>query len=104
MTVYVPNPATPQNRIVIVTYDLKGPATGYTDFIETLKSQGVWWHYLPSTWLLHTHLTPEQISSALRPHLQSGDLLFIGTLQQGYNGLLPKDAWDWIKSRGLPFA
>jgi hypothetical protein len=88
-------------HILIVTYNLKGPATSYTQFYDTLKGQGAWWHYMPSTWLIHTNSTPEQVSSALRPHITAGDHLFIGTLQNGYNGWLPKDAWEWIKSKGV---
>jgi hypothetical protein len=88
--------------MLIVTYNLKGAATAYTSFYETLKSQGgSWWHYMPSTWLLATDMTPEQLSDALRPHLQQADHLFIGTLQHGYNGWLPQAAWEWISKNGL---
>ncbi len=91
----------PPPRMLIVTYNLKGAATAYTQFYETLKSQGQWWHYLPSTWLIYTNFTPQQVYEAARPHLQTNDHLFVATLQNGYNGWLPKDAWEWIKARGL---
>jgi len=96
MTAYMP-----VNRVLIVTYNLKGAATSYTQFYESLKAQGAWWHYMPSTWLIFTNKTPEEMTAALRTHIQTGDHLFIGTLQDGYNGWLPKDAWDWLKLKGV---
>ncbi len=91
----------PQPRILIVTYNLRGAAASYGKFYEALKAQGAWWHYLPTTWLLHTNQTSEQVFSTVRAHLLPADHIFIGTLQNGYNGWLPKDAWDWIRARGL---
>jgi len=88
--------------MLIVTYNLKGSASSYTQFYEVLKNQGSsWWHYMPSTWLLDTIKTPEQVTEALRVHLQSSDYMFVGTLTNGYNGWLPKDAWEWMQKRGL---
>ncbi len=87
--------------MLIVTYNLKGEATAYTSFYEALKAQGVWWHCLPSTWLLVSSKTPKQVVEDLRTHLLRGDHLFVGTLQHGYNGWLPKDAWEWIRTHGL---
>ncbi len=99
MTAY-PNPYSP-SRVLIVTYNLKAASTAYTKFYDTLKAQGQWWHYLPSTWLIYTNHTPEQVGDALRAHIFSGDHVFVGTLQNGYNGWLPKDAWQWLRDRGL---
>jgi hypothetical protein len=96
MTAYYTTP-----HILIVTYNLKGAATAYTQFYETLKVQGRWWHYLPSTWLIHTTRTPEEVADAVRVHMIQGDHIFVGTLQNGYNGYLPKDAWEWIQGHGL---
>jgi hypothetical protein len=94
-------PLAPGFRIVIVTYNLKGAATGYTAFYEAIKAQGTWWHYLPSTWLIVTSKTPSEITKALRVCLLTGDHLFVGTLQDGYSGWLPKDAWEWLQNHGL---
>ena len=96
MTAYIQ-----QAHILIVTYNLKGAATAYTQFYETLKQQGAWWHYKPTTWLIHTTRTPQAVSDALRAHMIAGDHVFVGTLQDGYNGWLPKTAWEWIRSKGL---
>lgn len=86
--------------ILIVSYDLKG-AHNYAPFFEALRSQGVWWHYLASTWLIHTDKTPEQVYNAICGHIRRADRLFVGTLANGYEGWLPKDAWDWIEAKGL---
>jgi len=96
MTAYIST-----QHILIVTYNLKGPASSYAQFYEVLKGQGPWWHYLPSTWLIHSTKTPQEVADAARVHILTGDHLLVGTLQNGYSGWLPKDAWDWLKSKGL---
>lgn len=84
--------------ILVVTYDLKGLDKSYSDFYDTLKKQGGWWHYLKSTWLLSTDKNPQQVFEELRPHLylESGDRIFIASIEDNYYGWLPKDAWEWI--------
>ncbi len=88
-------------RVLIVSYQLKGSPSSYAQFYENLKSQGAWAHYLASTWLVSTQKSPEEVFAAIRGNLQSGDFVFVGTLQDGYNGWLPKAAWEWIKAQGL---
>ena len=81
--------------ILLVSYDLKGPAGSYTSLFEALKKGG-WAHYMKSTWFVATDKTPDQLVDELRPHLKSGDRILISKL--GTNqGLLPKAAWEWMK-------
>lgn len=85
--------------VVLVTYDLKTPGKVYTPFYEALKSQGNWWHYLTSTWLIETNYTPEQVYSNLAPHLSIKDSILIVPVRKPSFGYLPKDAWDWINTK-----
>jgi hypothetical protein len=87
-------------RMLIVSYELKAAAV-YTKFYEVLKQQGAWSHYIPSTWLIVTTKTPNEVFEAISLHIQPGDLILIATLGDGYWGALPKTAWDWIKEQGL---
>jgi len=84
--------------ILLITYDLK-VVRDYTPFYEALKSQGQWWHYITSTWLLDTLKTPDDILAAVRPHLSPQDFLFITEIGIRYQGLLPQEAWVWINMR-----
>jgi hypothetical protein len=70
-------------------------------FYSALKGQGQWWHYVPSTWLIYTDKSNKELAELLRLHLQPRDHIFVGTLQNGFSGWLPKAAWAWIKDRGL---
>jgi hypothetical protein len=91
-------------NILLVTYDLKTPGKNYSPLYEALKTQGKWWHYLTSTWLLSTTKPPQQVFADLSPHLTSQDYLLIFTVGKPYWGTLPKEAWDWIKEQGVqPF-
>jgi hypothetical protein len=85
--------------VILVTYDLKTPGRVYTQFYETLKAQGNWWHYLSTTWLLHTQKTPNQIYTALAEHLTVKDWVLVLPVTKPAFGYLPKDAWDWINAR-----
>jgi hypothetical protein len=82
--------------ILMVSYDLKGPAGSYKPLFEFLQKQGPWWHYLKSTWLISTEKTPDQLNMELKPYMQKPDLILITRLGPPYQGWLPKDAWDWI--------
>jgi hypothetical protein len=85
--------------VVLVTYDLKTPGRIYTTFYDTLKSQGNWWHYLSTTWLIQTTKTPGQVYSALAPHITTNDLILVLPVTKPCFGWLPKDAWDWINAK-----
>jgi hypothetical protein len=85
--------------ILLVTYDLKTSGHNYAAFYEALKGQGVWWHYLASTWLLHTNQNPRQVYDAVVPKITVNDRLLIIEVTAQYWGYLPQEAWDWIKQR-----
>jgi len=83
--------------ILVVTYDLSGPAGAYGDFYDALRRQGTWWHYLKSTWLLSSDKSPKEVFDALQPHMRPSDHILIVEMGESYYGSLPKAAWDWIR-------
>ncbi|WP_346892506.1 hypothetical protein [uncultured Roseibium sp.] len=85
--------------IYAINYDLKRPGQNYEALYEAIKSCGVWWHYLDSTWLVDTSLNAEGIWKKVEPHVDTNDLFLIIGVTQDYYGWLPKKAWDWIDSR-----
>lgn len=81
-------------RILLVTLD----ASPFVNkaLYDALKKQGSWWHYMKPTWLIYTDKTPDEVVNALKPYMSRGRLL-VTPLTRPYQGLLPRDAWDWIK-------
>jgi len=84
--------------ILVVSYDFK-TVMDRTPFYDALKAQGAWWHYLASTWLISTEKTPEQVVLTLQVHLSSHDFLLVTIMGEQFQGLLPKEAWDWINTQ-----
>ena len=84
--------------ILLVTYDLKGPRSSYTNLFEELKAQKSWWHYMASTWLVDTDLDANALVDELRGYLQVGDRILVVPMKGGHQGLLPRKAWNWIKN------
>lgn len=83
---------------LLITYDLNSPGQNYKDLHEAIKDLGPWWHYLDSTWIVSTSLTPNQVVDSIRTKFDSSDeLLVIDITGDSYQGLLQKEAWDWIK-------
>jgi hypothetical protein len=90
-----------QKSILLVTYDLKTAGKNYAQFYEELKKQGVWWHFIASTWLIATTKTPKEILEAVQPQLTNKDCILILPMTRPYWGTLPKAAWEWLKTQGL---
>lgn len=88
--------------ILIVTYELKQSADSYPELFEVLKGQDSWAHYMPSTWLIATDLSPMRLYRELSAHIFEGDRILIAQLVPGYHGLLPNKAWEWIKRHRDP--
>jgi hypothetical protein len=84
--------------ILLVTYDLKGPAGSYESLFKAIQRNGMWWHYLTNTWLVRGE-SPKAVSESMHQHIKPGDLFLVAELGP-YWGVLPKDAWDWIELHG----
>lgn len=80
----------------LVSYDLNKSGKDYKGLYEVLQSYA-YWHYLDSTWLIYTSLTPGQLFEKLKPHIDSDDSCFVVQITSSYSGWLPQAAWDWIK-------
>lgn len=90
--------------IYAVNYDLKKPDRDYSGLYEAIKGCGAWWHFLGSTWLVDTGLDAAGIWKRLEPHIDTNDRALVIGVTRDYSGWLPKDAWDWIRSRQLAAA
>ena len=85
--------------ILLITYDLKQPNRDYESLYEAIKKCGSsWWHYLESTWIVHTTISVDECAKRLRQTMASDDsLLVVDITAQSRQGWLPSKAWDWIK-------
>lgn len=81
-----------------ITYDLKQPGRNYEPLYDAIKSVGIWWHFLDSTWLVSTTLNAQDIWARLAPAIDSSDLLLVIEVRKQSQGWLPNDAWTWIQA------
>ena len=86
--------------LLVINYDLKQPDKDYNVLYDTIKTLGdKWWHYLESTWLVHTNLSLQECSDRLKNAIDEDDFLFVVDItgNQAYQGWLPSKAWTWIR-------
>src|SRR5262245_59790998 len=94
-----------QARPLLVSYDLPVATDERRAAVyKILTDSGAWWHYMDSTWLLITQLTPQALVEQMIPHLVQQDRLIIMEVKANYQGWLPEKAWEWINSNVLKFA
>jgi hypothetical protein len=85
--------------IYAINYDLKQPGRDYSGLYEAIKSCGLWWHYLESTWLVDTNLGASGIWKRLDPHIDRNDRALVIGVTKDYQGWLSAEAWEWINTR-----
>ena len=61
----------------LIGYDLTPPGQEYPELIRAIKSYGVWWHHLDSTWLVQTDVSAVGIRNHLRRFLDANDELLV---------------------------
>jgi hypothetical protein len=84
--------------ILVVTYELKQPATSYAQLFDVLKSKDSWAHYMPSTWFVATNESPKELYDQLANLIFQEDNILIMQLTPGYHGWMKKKAWEWVKA------
>lgn len=58
-----------------------------------------WWHYLPNVYIVSTVKTEKQIADLIISNHPGLLFLVIKIDVRGANGVLSKDAWDWINKK-----
>lgn len=87
--------------VLLVTYDLNAPGKNYEELYQEIKKLGPWWHYLDSTWLVSTSLSPQDAWECLSKKVDKSDRVLIMrvTNSPAYSGWLTQEAWDWLGER-----
>lgn len=58
-----------------------------------------WWHYLPNLYIVTTDDTAQQIANQIIPKFNGLLFIVIRLDMRDYNGVLNKDAWEWIREK-----
>ena len=86
--------------VILITYDLHRPLQNYKGLHDEIKKLGsTWWHYLESTWLVDTTLTPQQAWERLANQVDKDDRVLVIRATGSNSGWLTQDAWDWLNAR-----
>lgn len=83
---------------LLIGYDLNRPVQNYAELIEKIKTYGLWWHCLDSTWLIKTTLTAAQVRDELMRLIDQNDELLVidvtGRMWAAYG--FDKQCGDWL--------
>jgi hypothetical protein len=66
--------------VYMVGYDLNKPGQDYSDLFEAIKSYGMWWHHLDSTWIIVTDESAARVMNNLRQYMDNNDELLVATI------------------------
>jgi hypothetical protein len=88
-------------RAYILTFD-RDDEMNYKEFHRNLTElPGVitWWHYIKSSYILISNQTSAtKLNEEIKTLIPSGkSILLIEVNLKNRNGLLVKDAWEWLK-------
>ena len=86
-------------KTYVVSYDLKKPDKDYVGLINEIKNTYQWWHYLDSTWLVHSSESASAVFQRLHPYIDKDDYILIIEAGRDRQGWLPEKAWKWIKAK-----
>ena len=87
--------------VYMITYDLNKSGQEYEKVIEAIKSAstGVWCTYWKSSYLIQSNLTSANaVVEKIAPFIDGNDMLIAIEVTRNYQGMLPKDAWDYIRN------
>lgn len=89
--------------MLLISYDLNTPGQDYSSLYEEIKKAGTWWHYLDSTWIISTDLSPNEWQRRLCQHMDVNDNLLIIEICDNYQGWLPTRAWKWLEKHDFGY-
>jgi hypothetical protein len=86
--------------VLLIGYDLNKPIQNYTGLFEAIKSYGLWWHGLDSTWFIETNSSPAEVFRHLSSYIDSNDsLIIIQVARNWWASGFSQEAYDWLKQR-----
>lgn len=84
--------------LLLVTYKVTSDTTDRSVLIEQIKRGATgWWHYIDDVWIVSTEQTAENFAKSLYQYVTPSDRLFVTGITGEHQGLLPADAWSWLR-------
>ena len=83
------------SRIYIIQYDVKEDSV----IKDRIKTLGTWMNYFPKSWVIESDLTAKQIYDKISVDYEKDRFFIMELNKNNYWGVMPKEAWDWIKKR-----
>jgi hypothetical protein len=83
-------------KFIIIIYKVEGDDKSVKD---NIKSLGAWFNYLQGSFLLMTTLGVEEIYNRIGTNKTGDRFLVMEVDLKSYWGILPSDAWDWLKEK-----
>ncbi len=87
------------NYLIVYNHTQTDIAINIHNTIISLLSVYDWWHYLPNVYIVSSPKTEKQIADLIISNHPGLLFLVIKVDVKGANGVLNKDAWDWINRK-----
>jgi hypothetical protein len=85
-----------------VALTLQGKPEQYENLYNAIKALGPWSNRMPATWLVHSRVSASRIRDQLKPHLQSGDRLFVAQFGKNWAGTGMGTGFpEWLNRRAF---
>lgn len=85
-------------KAYLVTFDPQAANIADAHRAITSVPGGEWWHYLSGTYIVTSNLSLANFKQDLMSKWSGGSILII-EVKRSSDGMLPREAWDWINTR-----
>lgn len=83
-------------KFIIIIYKIDGDDKSVKDNIKLL---GAWFNFLQGSFLLMTTISVEEIYNRINTNKSGDRFLIMEVNLKTYYGILPTEAWDWLKQK-----
>jgi hypothetical protein len=86
--------------VFMISYDLNKAGKDYEGVFTGIKeaSNGVWCHFLDSTWLIKSNFTSaSDVFKKIQPYIDSDDRCLVFEVKGNYYGWMTDEQWAYIK-------
>ncbi len=80
------------------TYIIQFTVKDESVLVDRIKALGRWMTYFPSSIVVESNLSPKEIYDKISVGFEKDRILILQLVQAKYWGVMPKEAWDWLKT------
>ncbi len=81
---------------ILISYDLNNPGQDYNELFTQIKSYGVWWHHLDSTWIIKSEKNVSEIRDHLGKFIDVNDELLVVKIDSWAGKGFKERAYKWL--------